>query len=314
MATTIRSFVLALGVVSAAATVGFAQPDVAIVAAAGSTATAVQFTDVQAKLMGTGEFASVTIINAGAVTPSLTELQAYDAVMTWSNLTYQSADGLGDVLADYVDAGGGVVVAVFATSTTTVNRSLGGRFRSGGYEIIVTQGGNTGGAASLGDVLVPTHPTMEGVTTFIGGTTASRPTNTNVTAHGYKVALWNDGKTLIAASTQYANRIDLGMYPPSRDALVSSWDPATDGARIMANALLATMGTPTPTCDSIDYNADGLFPDTQDIADFVSVFAGGSCSNDPNCGDIDFNNDGLFPDTLDIQALLSVFGGGECLL
>ncbi len=66
-------------------------------------------------------------------------------------------------------------------------------------------------------------------------------------------------------------------------------------------------------CDSIDFNGDTLFPDTQDIDDFLLVFAGGSCSNDPNCGDIDFNNDGLFPDTADIDSLLSVFSGGQCL-
>ena len=66
-------------------------------------------------------------------------------------------------------------------------------------------------------------------------------------------------------------------------------------------------------CDTIDYNGDGLFPDTFDIDDYLSVFSGGVCSNDPNCGDIDFNNDGLFPDTLDIDALLSVFSGGACL-
>jgi hypothetical protein len=68
-----------------------------------------------------------------------------------------------------------------------------------------------------------------------------------------------------------------------------------------------------PTCDGIDFNNDGLFPDTLDIDDFLSVFSGGGCSNDPNCGDVDFNNDGLFPDTLDIDALLSVFSGGPCL-
>ncbi len=67
-------------------------------------------------------------------------------------------------------------------------------------------------------------------------------------------------------------------------------------------------------CDSIDFNNDGLFPDTLDIDDFLSVFSGGPCSNDPSCGDIDYNNDGLFPDTLDIDALLSVFSGGPCLL
>jgi hypothetical protein len=66
-------------------------------------------------------------------------------------------------------------------------------------------------------------------------------------------------------------------------------------------------------CDAIDFNNDGLFPDTADIDDFLGVFSGGACSNDPNCNDIDFNNDGLFPDTADIDALLSVFAGGACV-
>ncbi len=65
-------------------------------------------------------------------------------------------------------------------------------------------------------------------------------------------------------------------------------------------------------CDAIDFNGDGLFPDTADIDDFLSVFSGGPCSTG-TCGDIDFNNDGLFPDTLDIDSLLSVFSGGTCL-
>ncbi len=66
-----------------------------------------------------------------------------------------------------------------------------------------------------------------------------------------------------------------------------------------------------PVCDSIDFNNDGLFPDTQDIADFIAVFGGGACPTGA-CGDIDFNNDGLFPDTQDISSLLTVFGGGNC--
>ncbi len=66
-----------------------------------------------------------------------------------------------------------------------------------------------------------------------------------------------------------------------------------------------------PVCDPIDFNADGLFPDTQDISAFLEVFGGGACPTGA-CNDIDFNNDGLFPDTLDIDSLLSVFSGGPC--
>ena len=78
---------------------------------------------------------------------------------------------------------------------------------------------------------------------------------------------------------------------------------------------IARWGLPASctACDSIDFNGDGLLPDTQDIADFLTVFAGGPCPNEPFCGDIDFNNDGLLPDVLDIEAFLSVFAGGPCL-
>ena len=76
-------------------------------------------------------------------------------------------------------------------------------------------------------------------------------------------------------------------------------------------ALLWVGPVPTPTCDSVDFNGDTLFPDTQDITDFLTVFGGGNCPTTA-CGDIDFNNDGLFPDTDDIAALIRVFGGGNC--
>jgi hypothetical protein len=72
-----------------------------------------------------------------------------------------------------------------------------------------------------------------------------------------------------------------------------------------------TLGT-APQCDTIDFNRDGVAPDTQDLNDFLSVFGGGACSNDPFCGDIDFNNDGVAPDTEDVDAFLRLFGGGVC--
>jgi hypothetical protein len=73
-------------------------------------------------------------------------------------------------------------------------------------------------------------------------------------------------------------------------------------------AMLAVVGA---GCDGIDFNNDGVSPDTGDIDDFLSVFGGGSCSTG-TCNDIDFNNDGVAPDTTDIDAFLRVFGGGDC--
>lgn len=75
---------------------------------------------------------------------------------------------------------------------------------------------------------------------------------------------------------------------------------------------LPCLGNCPRVCDSIDFNRDTLLPDTDDIADFLTVLAGGPCGT-AQCGDIDFNNDGLAPDVSDIAALLSVFSGGPCL-
>jgi hypothetical protein len=76
--------------------------------------------------------------------------------------------------------------------------------------------------------------------------------------------------------------------------------------------LVVFPGAGLPQCGSIDFNADGLFPDDQDLIDFLSVLAGGICSTEPlfTCGSIDFNGDGLFPDDNDLVDFLIVLAGG----
>jgi hypothetical protein len=78
----------------------------------------------------------------------------------------------------------------------------------------------------------------------------------------------------------------------------------------IANGRLAV--TFVPNCDSIDFNQNTLFPEEQDIIDFLSVLAGGPCSDGNTCNDIDFNNDGLFPSDDDLVAFLRVLAGGDC--
>lgn len=63
-------------------------------------------------------------------------------------------------------------------------------------------------------------------------------------------------------------------------------------------------------CD-IDFNNDGVFPDDLDVVDFLSVLAGGACSQ-PNCDTIDFNNDGVFPDDQDVLDFFAVLAGAPC--
>ncbi len=74
-------------------------------------------------------------------------------------------------------------------------------------------------------------------------------------------------------------------------------------------AFIAAITVEHAACDSIDFNQNGVFPEDQDIADFLSVLAGGDC---PTCNDIDFNNNSVFPEDQDIVDFFNVLAGGDC--
>jgi hypothetical protein len=74
----------------------------------------------------------------------------------------------------------------------------------------------------------------------------------------------------------------------------------------------ATVPTPRvagSSCDSIDFDNDGLFPTDNDLIEYFAVMAGDDCSN---CNSIDFNNDGIYPSDDDTVAFLRVLAGGSC--
>jgi len=141
---------------------------------------------------------------------------------------------MGDTLADYVDAGGGVL-QMFATQISSHN--LLGRWNTGGYELIQPTGFQSGTNAVLATVHEPLHPVMNGVSTFDGGTSSFRLTSTTLLPGARSIADWSDGTVLIAAGT-HPRRIDINSFPMSSDARADFWVASTDGARMMANALL----------------------------------------------------------------------------
>ena len=216
--------------------VASAQFDVAIVASASTGSLDCEFTDSQAKLMATGMFGTVDIFDVGVAIPKLQELLAYDAVICWSKEAAVSGYTWGNMMADYVDRGGGVVVAVWACCTTASDLSLGGRWRNG-YEVIDPNNGLLSGASeTLGTILDPAHPVLSGVQAFDGGSASLRPLGTSLRPGSTLLATWLDGRILVAEGAS-PQRIDLGFYPPSADCDATSWDPFTDGTLLMANAL-----------------------------------------------------------------------------
>lgn len=299
-----------------AAHAGDPLPSVVIVAAATNTADAQnepRFTDPRDKLMATGLFSTVDIINAtgigdGVGTPPLSTLLEYDAVLTWSNTSFDDAVSMGDVLADYVDAGGGVVIGVFANTSTHPDRYLQGRWLSDpGYIAIPQNGGFVDGvAAGLGEVFIEDHPILEGVDSFFNNAPigsngqpfgAWRPAELSLTEDSTLVARWTTGETLIAIAPN-PRVVEIGFHPVSSAVNAGYWDQTTDGGLIMANALLFAASQGDGDCPG-DVTGD----DQVNLADLNLVLA--NFGTDTSEGDT--NDDGTV-DLADLNAVLAEFG------
>jgi len=238
---------LVLGLVSASASAApQGLPRVAIAAAAASSLTDCRFTDLQTKLQLTGRFAAVDLIDVVSATPALMVLDDYAAVITWGDTEYEDSVAMGDVLASYVDQGGGVVVAGFANMTSFAGVFLGGRWLTGAYEVIRHTAGLQSGPASLGAVLDPSHPVARNVNTLSGALVARPFLNANFALNQGRVLLeWNDGRMLAAVSDVHPRRVDLGLVPVGSDCVSGYIDSSTDLTTLVANALefAATGGT-----------------------------------------------------------------------
>ncbi len=111
------------------------------------------------------------------------------------------------------------------------------------------------------------------------------------------------GVVPLKLASEYVASASTPQFTPGSPAVTDSFAASVN--------IRLTLTPPPGTCDPLDFNNDGLFPDDADLLDFLSVLAGGPCSVE-GCSDIDFNNDGLFPDDTDLLAFLRVLAGGSC--
>ena len=216
---------------------------------------AVETGDIQNKLMATGQFGTVDVFGIPDATtvglPTLSYLRRYDAILYYDNGAGAPATGLGTILAQYVDGGGGLVLSCDAN---LIGYQIDDALNNPTYQVFVPNNGWTGGSgpeSTLGAVALPQHPIMRNVTSFDGGIFSYRVTNTTLAAGAYLLASWSDGSPLIAARENVGamgvRRADLNFKPPSSDIGDNAyWVPITDGAIIMANALTWVAGPYAP--------------------------------------------------------------------
>lgn len=110
------------------------------------------------QLAATGRFSIIDEFDAYAGTPTLATLMGYNCVLAYTDYWPQSAVGLGDVLADYVDAGGHIVIATYAFSNPW---DIQGRIMTTGYSPLVNLATNDDVSGNL--VAVVADPIFTGI-------------------------------------------------------------------------------------------------------------------------------------------------------
>ena len=105
---------------------------------------------------------TVDYFDAITATPDLALLSNYDCVYVWTDYPFADKDAYGDVLADFVDAGGKVVLGVFCTYTS--GSSLGGRIMTDTYCPVVSPSGDNHFSSSdyAGDGVTCIHAAVTG--------------------------------------------------------------------------------------------------------------------------------------------------------
>ena len=86
--------------------------------------------------------AAVDYFDVRAGTPTVSLLSTYNCVMTWANYAYNDVNGFGNNLADYVDAGGKVILGQWCLPTA--GNHLGGRILTSAYCPVTASTWSTG--------------------------------------------------------------------------------------------------------------------------------------------------------------------------
>jgi hypothetical protein len=158
---------------------------------------------------------------------TLSDISGFDAVLVASNFAFSEPENIGDVLADYADGGGGVVLSQFCFQG--VYALLGGIMTSGYSPFTADPDGHVY-TSGLGAIYEPGNPMFVGVNT--ANVWTEYQGEVGMDSGASLVADWSTGLHAIGYNHLPASTV-VGLNLPPSSAFTT--DPDTQ--RLVANAL-----------------------------------------------------------------------------
>jgi len=169
------------------------------------------------QMTASGKFSTVDTFDVRSATPTLAQLLAYDVILAYTDYIPANPSGLGDVLADAVDAGRLVTVATYGLSLPW---AITGRIQTAAYSPLVI--GTTGAVSGSLIAVVPTDPIFTGIA--LGSVTYSHNGNfAHATLASGATLLATDGAGINMIARSSSGRvIGLNLWPTTMDGANNS--------------------------------------------------------------------------------------------
>ncbi|KAJ6238368.1 swi/snf-related matrix-associated actin-dependent regulator of chromatin subfamily e member 1 [Anaeramoeba flamelloides] len=167
-------------------------------------------------------------------------LSKHDVIFFFSNSTIKSCTKIGNMLAKFVENGGGVVVCSCAALAMDLNGHLTGRIVDEHFLPMFQGEFIENKRLKLGKVEIPEHPIMDDVKHFDGGKSSFHisANPNNLPRNSKPIALWEDGNVLISEKQKhpdFGKIVVLNIFPISGKN--KFWNSKTDGAAIICNSI-----------------------------------------------------------------------------
>lgn len=263
------------------------------VAVLGASSVRAALSDVEQQLQATGAFPTVDVIDVGTTTPTTAALQAYAAVIVFSDdVPFADPVALGDALAGYSDLGGGIVLA---GNAFVPGFDVQGRFLTERYSPLSQNGRPVRGTESKLELVNASDPAVRFVVRVYGGFDSPHVEGLSLLPGAALVATWSDGNDATAPETQepfVASRfslqrgslVALNFHPVSDKLYTGHWKDTTDGKVLMAAAMLyASKNSPVCVnttlqrdinCNTLDASTEGLVDLNDPVCEFWFVEEG----------------------------------------